>query len=405
MWLEHFANDVDGKLPKHWDEEEANKTAKYREERLWKEALHRTLGTRFAWTEFGDIQRCTGNGTAFPELVLNRLTVQGKTGFKSPSQWDVRSVIERMTIKDANAQHMRATVEIDKWIRTKRQQIRNEETLVAAMSKRGTIEESGALYRLARPVLKRYERHLEETNTVDHEETILKACRYLRTGKATSPWKAILVDEYQDVNPAQGAFLHALLAPTDPGRPSTRPRLTAVGDDWQAIFGFQGGDVDLVRKFNDPADTHEGEMERIELKQSYRFGQAIADSTRRFVTRGSATIEREVIGAPGMTPDPRWPSSIVMASSKLTPEGERRLGGHHRGLTRGVLAALKRISEQSEEANPSSATRRQNACNVLICGSRKPKVGTTRHRAGERGRGAQTQIRDGGWAGKFSLSC
>ena len=55
--------------------------------------------------------------------------------------------------------------------------------------------------------------------------------------------------------------------------------------------------------------------------------------------------------------------------------------------------------------NPSSATRRQNACNVLICGSRKPKVGTTRHRAGERGRGAQTQIRGGGWAGKFSSSC
>ena len=54
---------------------------------------------------------------------------------------------------------------------------------------------------------------------------------------------------------------------------------------------------------------------------------------------------------------------------------------------------------------PSSATRRQNACNVLICGSRKPKVGTTRHRAGERGRGAQTQIRGGGWAGKFSSSC
>ena len=55
--------------------------------------------------------------------------------------------------------------------------------------------------------------------------------------------------------------------------------------------------------------------------------------------------------------------------------------------------------------SPSSATRRQNACNVLIFRSRKPKVGTTRHRAGERGRGAQTQIRGGGWAGKFSLSC
>ena len=55
--------------------------------------------------------------------------------------------------------------------------------------------------------------------------------------------------------------------------------------------------------------------------------------------------------------------------------------------------------------SPTSATRGQNACNVLIFRSRKPKVGTTRHRAEERGRGAQTQIRGGGWAGKFSLSC
>ena len=129
-----------------------------------------------------------------------------------------------MTIKDANAQHMRATVEIDKWIRTKRQQIRNEETLVAAMSKRGTIEESGALYRLARPVLKRYERHLEETNTVDHEETILKACRYLRTGKATSAVESDPGRRVPGREPSPRAFLHALLAPTDPGRPSTRPR-------------------------------------------------------------------------------------------------------------------------------------------------------------------------------------
>ena len=166
----------------------------------------------------------------------------------------------------------------------------------------------------------------------------------------TPPWKAILVDEYQDVNPAQAAFVHALLAPRVPERPSTRARLTAVGDDWQAIFGFQGGDVDLIRDFNDPAGPYDGGTERIALRQTYRFGQPIADSTRRFVTRGRGAIDREVIGAPGMPPDPRWPSSIVIASSKLTPEGERRVGGRHRSLTGGVLAALERIGEQSEGA-------------------------------------------------------
>ena len=299
VWLEHFANDVDDELPKRWDEDEAGAIAKYRKERLWKLALHRALGTRFARTEFGDIQRCMGKGTAFPELVLDRITEQGKTGFKSPSQWDVRSVIERMKTEDGKVQHMQATVEIDAWIRTRRQQVRSEKTIIEAIAKDETVAESSALYRLAGPVLERYERHLQETNTVDHEGTILKAWRYLRDDAVKPPWKAILVDEYQDVNPAQAAFVHALLAPTDPKRPSTRARLTAVGDDWQAIFGFQGGDVDLIRKFNDPAGAHEGAMERIELKQTYRFGQPIADSTRQFVTRGRGAIKREVIGGPG----------------------------------------------------------------------------------------------------------
>ena len=157
---------------------------------------------------------------------------------------------------------------------------------MAAMTGRDTIEESSALWRLARPVLERYVRHLVESDTIDHEGTILKAWRYLHDGAVTPPWKVLLVDEYQDVNPAQAAFVHALLAPRVPGRPSTRARLTAVGDDWQAIFGFQGGDVDLIREFNDPAGTHEGaNAERIKLRQTYRFGQPIADSTRRFVTR------------------------------------------------------------------------------------------------------------------------
>ena len=86
MWLEHFANDLDGKLPGRWDEDEAGSTEEYRHTRRWKETLHRTLGTRFAWTEFGDIQRCMRERSSFPDLVLARIAAQGKTGFKPPSQ-------------------------------------------------------------------------------------------------------------------------------------------------------------------------------------------------------------------------------------------------------------------------------------------------------------------------------
>ena len=87
-------------------------TAEYRRNRRWKETLHRTLGTRFAWTEFGHIHRCSREGTSFPELLLQRVAAQGRSGFKPPSQWDVRSVIEQMKAEDANAKHMQATYEM-----------------------------------------------------------------------------------------------------------------------------------------------------------------------------------------------------------------------------------------------------------------------------------------------------
>ena len=75
------------------------------------------------------------------------------------------------------------------------------------------------------------------------------------------------------------------------------------------------------------------------------------------------------------------------------------------GDIQSALAIARSVPTVFERASPTSATRGQNACNVLIFRSCKPKVGTTRHGAEERGRGAQTQIRGGGWAGKFSLSC
>ena len=59
-----------------------------------------------------------------------------------------------------------------------------------------------------------------------------------------------------------------------------------------------------------------------------------------------------------MKPDPRWPSSIVIASSKLTTQGEQRFGKGHGGLTGGVLAALARIGEQSTGAEVLIAARR-----------------------------------------------
>ncbi len=357
IWFEHFSHDMYGDLPARWDVEE---TKNYRISRAWKERLHKKLGTRFTWTEYGDIQRSQSEGQSFPDLVLAKIAALGKTDFKSPSQWDVRSIVEQMRADQAeNRKYMLVTLEIDAWIRTRRQQVQSEQALAASFSKRGECwEEEMALYRLAQPILKRYERHLEDTDTIDHEKTILKALRYLQDGTVKSPWKVILVDEYQDVNPAQAAFIHALLAPQDSKHPSTRGRLTVVGDDWQAIMGFQGGDVELIRKFDDPINTQVTKAERITLTQTYRFGQTIADSTRWFVTKGKRIGDREVIGNPNIKPHPCWPSSIVMTSSTLTQEGLKRFGKRHVGFTGAVCVILEQVAAQAQNAQVLVVARR-----------------------------------------------
>ena len=76
IWLEHFATNANGELPERWDEDESGATAKYREQRRWKEQLHASLGPRFTFTEFGDIQRCMRERTSFPDLLLQRIGEQ-----------------------------------------------------------------------------------------------------------------------------------------------------------------------------------------------------------------------------------------------------------------------------------------------------------------------------------------
>ena len=56
-------------------------------------------------------------------------------------------------------------------------------------------------------------------------------------GLETPAPKLLLVDEYQDTSKVQDAFLEALGA----------ERMVRVGDVKQAIYGFRGGDPDLLR--------------------------------------------------------------------------------------------------------------------------------------------------------------
>jgi DNA helicase-2/ATP-dependent DNA helicase PcrA len=86
---------------------------------------------------------------------------------------------------------------------------------------------------------KSYQERLSTAGMVDFRDLITGAIELLQSKdevreELRSKFRLILVDEFQDVDPAQFQLLQ-LLAP-----PALRPRLVVVGDPDQSIYGFRG---------------------------------------------------------------------------------------------------------------------------------------------------------------------
>ena len=225
----------------------------------------------------------------------------------------------------------------DEWIRTIRRSVTGEEPNPAIAGEGNRVED--ALVRVAKKLREKYESALVAQGTTDYEGLIALARGTIAKHKEkTAPWSRLIVDEWQDVNAAQSALIHALSAMRDSNGEQTR--LTVVGDDWQSIFGFQGGEVDLLRTFEDPSGAKSAHCETVALAQTYRFGQALADTTRAFVTRKGAGDDKEVRGAPEGTYDPKAPAPIQMAST--VPREPKATDGA--GSTRAVCETLEYIA-------------------------------------------------------------
>ncbi len=97
----------------------------------------------------------------------------------------------------------------------------------------------------------------------------------------------IMVDEFQDTNPAQLRILHNL---TDSPVHDGAPNLLAVGDDDQAIYGFQGADISNILTFADQYPR----TQRIVLTDNYRSGEAILQASRAVIIQGGDRLERRL---------------------------------------------------------------------------------------------------------------
>jgi len=130
----------------------------------------------------------------------------------------------------------------------------------------------------------------------DYAEIIRIAAALLSHGavreRERKAYDVVLVDEYQDTDPAQEALLHALAGD---GR-----ELIVVGDPDQSIYAFRGADVSAIMRFPDRFRTpDEQPASVIALGTCRRSGPVLLAASRRIAARLPAVLATASAGAGG----------------------------------------------------------------------------------------------------------
>lgn len=89
-------------------------------------------------------------------------------------------------------------------------------------------------------------RMLVDRQVVDQEDQIWMPLHYGWCVPPEEHYDLVLIDEAQDLNPAQHAFLRQCVAP-----PGSRTHVCAVGDPHQAIYAFRGADPQSMDRLAD----------------------------------------------------------------------------------------------------------------------------------------------------------
>lgn len=142
--------------------------------------------------------------------------------------------------------------------------------------------------------LANYEMELKKRKLPDFSELINGAADSILRGEYEFKFTHLLVDEFQDISQDRFRLIEAMR--------SANPNLEVmyVGDDWQSIYRFGGSDISIMRA----ASTPKPNRKRVDLGETYRLPQEIADLSRKFILRNPLQLQKTVtsksdLDAPG----------------------------------------------------------------------------------------------------------
>lgn len=136
-------------------------------------------------------------------------------------------------------------------------------------------------------VYREYEEVCQRLGVIDFAELLLRALELWRHRPEVlthyqQRFQHILVDEFQDTNAVQYAWLRLLVGDVC--------KVTAVGDDDQSIYGWRGARVENILSFEqDFSDTH-----TVRLEQNYRSTSNILNAANAVIAKNAGRLGKEL---------------------------------------------------------------------------------------------------------------
>lgn len=145
--------------------------------------------------------------------------------------------------------------------------------------------------------LRRFEARKAEEGLATFGDLVRRALELLQRSPESAPApKLLLVDEYQDTSKAQDAFLAALGA----------ARIVRVGDVKQAIYGFRGGDPDLLHRHLEAAGRR-----AFRLPANFRSSPQVVALANRYVEEVWPRLDADAAPLDGTQASAQAPGRLV----------------------------------------------------------------------------------------------
>ena len=202
------------------------------------------------------------------------------------------------------------------------------------------IQPSGDLFLATmQKIYQAYEAACARAGAVDFAELLLRALELWRNRPSLLEhyqrrFQHLLVDEFQDTNAVQYAWLRHLAG--------NNANLMVVGDDDQSIYGWRGARIENIQQF-----THDfPNAELIRLEQNYRSTGTILKAANRLIANNAGRLGKEL-----WTEDSEGEAIALYAAFNEHDEArfivERIEQAVREGLARSEIAILYRSNAQS----------------------------------------------------------